>query len=329
VTPTELSRELERGKFHPVYYFYGEADFRIKEAERAVIRQFLPKSQLTINHDSLTATKSNFAEILTALAIFPMMGEKQTFTISDIQIFGAKDIEKLLSLMSPPDPNRLVILTSPSDKIPDKRSKTLPLLIEKTAAVEFKRLTGDMVEKRIISSLKEYKIIIEPPAISALIMLTGGDLGGLTGELDKLISYAGNGGVIKKDDILNICSDYQAFKIYELTNAVAEGNFDRAIEIIGTLLSQGEKPTGLLFMLGEHFIDLYLVKNNKPLPSRKKGTEWKFRNQDKRFNNASLEKIITLVAAADFDLRNNIKPENLVIEKLALNICKLCGKKGL
>ena len=37
VTPAELIKELEKGRFQPVYYFYGTEEYRIKEAEKAVV----------------------------------------------------------------------------------------------------------------------------------------------------------------------------------------------------------------------------------------------------------------------------------------------------
>jgi len=329
MTPIELNRELESDKFRPVYYFFGKADFRIKEAEKAVVRRFLPKSQLVTNHTSLSARKLDLGEILTALSIFPLIGEKQAFTISDIQSFSPAEIEKILSLLTPSDPNRIVILSSPSEKTPEKKTKTFALLVKKTAAVEFKRIPEVQSEKKILSILREQEIQIDPEALQALVILGGGDTGGLTEELNKLINYIGRGGRIRKEDISKVCSDYQAFEIHELTNAIVRGNLSQALEMAGMLLAQGGKASGLLYSIGEHFVDLYLLSNNKPLPPRKKGTEWKFRDQTRLFNNAQLEKSIELIASADFDLKNSIRPENLIIERLIINICYLRRKKAL
>lgn len=327
MTPLELNRELESDKFRPVYFFFGEADFRIKEAEKAIVRRFLPKSQLVTNHTSLSAHKLDLGEILTALSVFPLMGEKQAFTISDIQSLSPTEIEKILALLTPPDPNRIVIISSPSEKTPGKKTKMFSLLVERTASVEFKRIPEVQSEKKILSALREQEIQIDLEALKALAMLSGGDTGGLTEELNKLINYIGRGGSIRKEDISKVCSNYQAFETHELTNAIVNGNLSQALEMAGILLAKGEKASGLLFSIGEHFVDLYLLNNNKPLPPRKKGTEWKFKGQIRLFNNAQLEKSIDLIASADFDLKNSVKPENLIIEKLIINICHLRREK--
>ena len=320
VTPIELNKELESDKFRPVYYFFGEADFRIKEAEKAVIRRFLPKSQISTNHFALSAQRMDLAEILTSLSVFPLMGERQAFTISDIQALSAQEIEKVVALLTPADPNRIVIFSSPSNKMPNKKTKIYGTLVAKTTSVEFKRVPEDQSERKIISVLKENNIQIEPEALRSLTELGGGDLGGLGEELNKVINYVGKGGTIKREDIAAICSDYQSFKIHELINMIIKGEISRAIEISETLLSQGESGSAILYQLGEHFVDLYLLKNGKSLPGRKKGTEWKYKGQTQVLSNSQLEKAIRLIAGADFDLRNNVKPEKMIIERLILNI---------
>ncbi len=321
MTPSELVRELEKNEFQPVYYFYGSEDYRMKEAEKAIAARFLPKSLLKTNHTILSAAKQKLGDILSELSIFPMLGENQLFTITDIQILKPKDIEKILDLMTPPDPNRVIIMTTPSAKAPRKNSKALNLLAKKVSAVEFGRISGDMSSRKVRAMLNEKNIEIEPDAIQMLVTLGGGDMGGLIREVEKLIDYIGEAGIIRKEDVLAVCSDYQMFKIYELADQVATRNLDRALDIVNFLLRKGETPSGITFWLSEHFIDLYLVKNNKPLPVYKRKMSWKFNKQVNLFNNDQLESIIKQIAETDVALRSNIKPEQTIIEMLIFNIC--------
>ncbi len=321
MTPSELIRELEKGKFQPVYYFYGSEDYRMKEAEKTIANRFLPKSLLKTNHTILSASKQKLGDILSELSIFPMLGENQLFTITDIQTLRPKDIEKILDLMTPPDPNRIIIMTTPSAKAPRKNSKVLNLLAIKASAVEFGRISGDMSSRKIRAILNEKNIDIEPEAIKMLVTLGGGDMGGLIREVEKLIDYIGEAGIIRKEDVLAVCSDYQMFKIYELADQVANRNLDRALDIVNFLIRKGETPSGITFWLSEHFIDLYLVKNNKPLPAYKRKMSWKFNKQVDLFDNDQLESIIKQIAETDVDLRSNIKPEQTIVEKLIFNIC--------
>jgi len=321
MTPTELVRELDKSKFQPVYYFYGSEDYRMKEAEKAIAGRFLPKSLLKTNHTIMSAAKQKLGEILSELSVFPMLGENQLFSITDIQTLKPKDIEKILALMTPPDPNRVIIMSTPSAKLPRKNSKVLILLNKKATAVEFGRITDNMSANKIRAMLNEKKIEIDNDAIQMLVTLGGGNMGGLIREVEKLIDYVGEAGIIRKKDILAVCTDYQLFKIYELADQVATRNLDNAMEIVNSLLRKGETPAGITFWLSEHFIDLYLVKNNKPLAGYKKKMSWKFNKQVNLFNNDQLESIIKQIAETDLALRSNLKSNQTIIEKLIFNIC--------
>ncbi len=321
MTPSELSKELDKSKFRSVYYFYGSEDYRIKEAEKAIAARFLPKSLLKTNHTILSASKQKLGEILSELSVFPMLGDNQLFSITDIQALAPKDIEKILKLMTPPDPNRVIIMSTPSSKLPRKTSKVLTLLAKKATAVEFGRITGNMSTGKIRAMLNEKNIEIEPDALQMLVTLGGGNIGGLIREVEKLIDYIGEAGIIKEEDILAVCSDYQVFKIYELADQVATRNLDSALDIVNSLLRNGETPSGITFWLSEHFIDLYLVKNNKPLPVYKRNLSWKFNKQVNLFDNDELELIIKQIAETDVALRSNLKSDQTILEKLIFNIC--------
>ena len=321
MTPTELGRELEKNKFQPVYYFYGSEDYRIKEAEKVIAARFLPKSLLKTNHTILSAKKQKLGDILSELSIFPMLGENQLFSITNIESLKPKDIEKILSMMTPPDPNRVIIMSTPSSKLPRKTSKVLTLLAKKATAVEFGRISGDMSSRKIKAMLNEKDIEIDRDALQMLVTLGGGNMGGLIREVEKLIDYIGETGAIKEEDILAVCSDYQVFKIYELADQVATRNLDSALDIVNSLLRKGETPAGITFWLSEHFIDLYLVRNNKPLPAYKRKMSWKFNKQVNLFDNDELELIIKQIAETDVALRSNLKSNQTIIEKLIFNIC--------
>lgn len=328
MSPSELGKELEAGKFRPAYYFFGTEDYRIKEAEKALVARFLPKAQQMMNHTILSASKSNVEDILTELSMIPMLGKRQVFTITDIQSISQKQIETILSLLTPPDPNRIVIMTSPSSRTPRKTTKLFKFLDSNTSAVEFARLREQSSKGKIKSLLMSSNVEIESDALDVLAELGGGDLGGLIAEVNKLIDYIGEGGTIRKEDVLAVSSDYQGFKVYELADHAARGSFDKAMSVIDFLLRRGEKPSSLLFWMGEHFIGLYLTRNRKSPGPGKKDMSWKYKDQVGLFDNDRLEMIIKLIAEADFDLRTNTGQERLIIEKLIYNICSKSQKKA-
>ncbi len=321
VSPAELSKELASGVFRPVYYFYGTEDYRIKEAARTVVDRFIPKPQQTTNHTILSAGKSALKDILTELSVIPMLGEHQVFTINDIQTLSTDNIDAILSLLTPPDPNRVVIFISPSAKQPRKNSKIFKFLTSKTTPVEFPRLTQKSAHQKIERELKNHDIEIEPQALDILTELGGGDLGGITMEINKLIDFINGRKMVTREDVVAVTSDYQAYKVFELAECAAQGDFDKAISIIDFLLNRGEKSSGLLFWMSEHFIGLYLTQNRKPFGAEKKDISWKYRGQLNVYDNRQLERIIKLIAEADYQLRTGSGQDRLILERLIYHIC--------
>ena len=85
VTPAELNKEISGGKFRPVYFFFGSEEYRIKEAEKALVQKFLGIHARN-GHKSLAASRLKASDIFTELSIVPMLGDRQVF--SDIADLG-------------------------------------------------------------------------------------------------------------------------------------------------------------------------------------------------------------------------------------------------
>jgi len=325
VSPNELAKELEKGKFRPVYYFYGDEDFRIKEAEKALVKKFIPAPQRATNYTSLSAAKGKIEDILTELSVVPMLGERQLFTIHEIQALNQKDIERILAMITPHDPNRVVILVSPSSKTPRKTTKLFKFLTSETTPVQFPKLQARSAATKITRFFKDRDIDIDPQTASILVELVGGDMGGLTAELNKLLDYIGDKKKIEPEDIAKVSSDYQGYSIYELANYAAHGEIDKALNLIDYLLKRGERASALLFWMGEHFVGLYLTQNKKSPGGRDQS--WKYKGQIGKFDNKHLEQIIKDIAAADTELRSNTRQDRLILEKLIFSISTAPEKK--
>jgi len=329
VSPGELAKEIEAGKFRPVYYFYGSEDYRIKEAQKAVVAKFLPKSLQSTNVTNLSGAKNKLEDILNELAMIPMLGERQLFNITDIQSLSQVQIKNILSLIDSKDPSRVIIFSSPSAKIPRKNTKIFKYLGQETTAIEFAKLKGEAAARRINKMLADEKVTIDKDALDMITQLAGGDLGGMIAEAKKLIDFVGEGGHVGRDEVSMVSSDYQAFKVFELADVAAVGNYDKAMEIIDFLLRRGEKLSSLLFWMGEHFVGLYLAHNRKSSGPGKRDMSWKYNKQLNLFENEQLEEIIKEITKADFELKTSqVKPERLIIERLIFKICVEHQKKA-
>ncbi|MDF1544660.1 MAG: DNA polymerase III subunit delta [bacterium] len=326
-TPTSLFKLVSAGKFKPVYYFYGPEEYRLAEARKYLVKQFLPDLQVSTNYRKIDGKRTSVADLSAELSTLPMLGERQVFSISEIQSFKPKELQRIFQLLKPPDPSRLIIFSSPSSKVPKKSSAFFKAIAAVAEPVEFKKMTEQETAGQIRSRLAKENLSIEPEALSLLIGSVAGNRGALEQELGKLVSYkeaeeSEDNGKITSDDIRRVCSGYEIFNMFHLADRIVDGNPADVIKMLSGLISEGTHPTVLATLLQQHFTSLYLVKAGKSPLGNRGFLIQNFRRQAQHYSSDNLERIIISIAKLDSELRRSkIKPQ-VQLEILALELVR-------
>ena len=319
-SPQKLSAEIAKGEFKGLYYFYGTEDYRISEAVKYVASQFLPGRQVATNFRRLDGRKTKCADLVAELSVFPMLGERQVFAVADFQSYKPTEVDRVLKLLSPADPNRLVILSSPSARTPKWNSAFIKKVGAVAETIEFKKLDPQTAAAQVNRELAKAGLTIERDALALLVELLGGNRGALATEVAKLIDYKKAGETITPDDIRSLVGGYDAFEIFQLADEVLAGDKVRALRMIKRFLIEGSTPTGILFFLGQHLVSMYVVKGGRSLESNRRWLEGKFRTQAGRFSFEQLERAILLTAQTDADLRRRRSLPELELDQLLLQL---------
>ena len=325
-TPKKLLQDITAGKFKPVYYFYGTEDYRISEAVKFISHRFLPDMQFSTNFRKLNGKKIKSGDLLTELATIPMLGEKQVFVITDFQSFRPKEIQKILSILKPPDPNRIVMLSSPSSKSPRKKSVFLNTMNGEAETVEFNKLTRNETMVQIQTKLKKENIAINNDAKDLLADLLAGNRGAVETELSKLVNYKSNGETVDIEDVKNLTNGFEVFSVFELADFVIDGKTAKVLKMLRSLIAEGNAPVQLTSLLQQHFSTLYLVKNGKPPIGNRSFLIYKFKPQAAKYSNERLEQIIIEIAETDAKLRRFGMAPEMTLEVLAMS---LTGEHGV
>jgi DNA polymerase-3 subunit delta len=320
MSPQELVAAVSSGKFKPLYYFFGSEDYRIVEAEKYLAHHFLPDRQLAVNYTRLDGRRIKSADVLAALAVYPMLGERQVVAVSDFQTYKPAEIDRVLKMIQPPDPNRLVIFTSPSARLPKKGSAFLQKMAAAAEIVEFGRLSTDEVARIVSGKLSRAGLSIDHEALRSLTELLAGNRGALELEVDKLISFATGGTTVSRDDIERVSAGYEVQTVFQLADDVISGDKSKALTTVQRLLADGNSPTGLVFFLGQHFVTLYTVKQGKSPEAYQRWLLPKYRNQASRYTFRQLERILLAIARTDVSLRSETPNKSLVLERLMVGL---------
>lgn len=319
-TTADLLKEISAGKFRPVYYFYGSEDYRIIEAEKFIARQYLPDRQLQTNFHRIDGKKTPLSALITKLSSLPMLGERQIFAISQFQNYSPKEVERILQVLDPPPPDRVVILSSPASKAPKRSSKFFTKVSKIALPVEFKKLTLPETVKIIRTTLKKEKLHIEEEALSFLGELVAGNRGALEAEMQKLINFKQPGETITLDDVKQVTAGHEVFSVFEIADLVVSRRSSRLLKAMRSLLAHGTSPAAIATLLQQHFISLYLVKNNKPPLGKRGFLTQKFSAQARKYDNRRLEEIIIRIADAEAEIRQQRFTQEMALEILALSL---------
>lgn len=318
IPPQKLVTDVQAGKFRPAYYFFGTEDFRIAEAAKYLAHQFLPDRQIMTNFLRLDGRKTKCPDLIAELSVLPMLGERQVFSISDFQSYKPTEIDRVLKLVSQKDPTRIVLLTSPSQRAPKKKSALIKKISAVADVVEFNRLTRSQTAAQVKARLVSAKLEIDAEAMNLFTSLLDGNRGALVSEVDKLVSYMKPGETVTAADIEKVAAGHQTHSIFELADYVADGQSNQALGLVHRLLAEGSSATGLLYFLGQHFISLYLVRSGGHLEPYRRWLEPKFRSQANRFEPGRLEEIVIQIAETDSALRHKRVVPELMLDQLVL-----------
>lgn len=166
-----------------------------------------------------------------------------------------------------PTGHRLVITTDLVD-----RRKTLFKRIQETGLVvdctvprgetRADRLAQDTVMNAAVDeALARSGKRMAADARRRLLQWTGFDLRTLSGNLDKLIGYAGGRQTITDDDVTAVLQRTRKDPIFEFTNAIADRNLPAALFFTKSLLEDGLHPLQLLAAAANQIRRLLLAKD--------------------------------------------------------------------
>jgi len=149
-----------------------------------------------------------------------------------------------------PDGNCLILT---ADAV-DKRKKLYKTISEIGVILSFPSGKREAEKKGLLSEaardiLFERGKSVSPGALAALAKKTGFDIQASMEELEKLITYAGDRGLIDENDIKTLTGRKKEDSVFELTSALVERDPEKALLTLRNLLDQGVHHLMILTMI--------------------------------------------------------------------------------
>ena len=330
----QLKSDLSAKTPKNFYLFYGEEDYLRRYYLSALRRQLLDGLTDDFNFHRLTEENFTLQELSDSLEALPMMAERSLVLIEDVDLFALPEGErsKLAELLSELPEYCCLILTYEEFK-PDKRKKKLWEALEKNAVmVEFRYQSEHDLKQWINRHFKANQKLISPVLCTYLLERCGVSMTHLDGEIEKICAYSGAPEIVQADIDAVVEPTLEAV-VFDISDALAQRRFDRALECLHTAFQLREEPIYVLGAIGSQMRRLHAAK--VLLSEGKSGAELaelcgiapfaanKTVAQARRISDRFCEKAVLLCYETDYKLKSTYDDGERLLETLVFELAEV------
>jgi DNA polymerase-3 subunit delta len=152
------------------------------------------------------------------------------------------DGEEMIAYLEDPSPDAALILLASK---PDRRRTVWRRLMEGAEVVSAEPLKGRALRARVVERVRQRKLPLRDDGLEELLERVGQDLRRLMGELDKLEAF-GSTAPLSAENVAAVLGRGLAPPLYRLGDAFASRRGSETLEILQSLLEEGEVPLKVL-----------------------------------------------------------------------------------
>ena len=258
----QLKQDLKTGEYGRLYFFYGQEHYLRDYYLQKLQDKLLSGPAQEFNYHRFTQENMDLQQVSDAVDALPMMAQSSLVQIDDYDLskLSESDRERLTEILSdiPEYCTVVFVFDTVAFKV-DGRYKKLKEAMDKGLSVEFacqsQRDLNTWIRRRFRSHEKD----IDDRLCEHLTFLTGGTMTALAAEIEKIAAFS-SGNVITLQDITSVVIPVLDAEVFDLTGAVTEGDYEKALLKLRTLLQMQEDPIALLGAIGSQMRRLLYAK---------------------------------------------------------------------
>lgn len=248
---TELKDDLKNGR-RGIYLFEGDDAYFRSSAEKLVKSAFLQMPELNYSSfDGESIKGGGIEDITSALSVFPFMAECRIVKVTEFYPTDAEYEKYLKSTFENfPETSLLMIVNSKTKKgsCDLKRKKAV-------AYFDCNKSDRETVARWAYLTMKKAGLSSSVEACEAIADYCVNDMARVSREVEKLIEW-GKDGMLTKSDVDELVYKDADYRIYQMTGAVAKGDYSSFTEICKDLLTKGYDYNAIIASLVNYFKNL-------------------------------------------------------------------------
>ena len=236
-----LKKQIKSGEIGTRYLRVGEETYLRDYYLGQMKQKLLPAGMEEFNLHTINGKDFDVKTLGQLVDCLPMMSQRTLIVVNDYDIYKGDKDSLLAVLQDLPDYVCLVFVYDLIEYKADARTKLAGLLKEKGLVVAFNRQDqGDLVDW-IARRFRALDHDIGSEDARYLIFLCGDLMTTLISEIGKIGAYASHRRVTRAD-IDAVATPQLDAVVFQMTDAIADGDFDKAAAVLGDLLHMQEAP---------------------------------------------------------------------------------------
>lgn len=249
-----IEDELKRNQLSRFQLIYGEERYMVRYYKNMLIQK-LSQPDDEMNRTFFRDNSTEPSQIAEAAQVLPFFAEHRLLVVEDSGFFKtSSDMTDYMETF--PETTYIVFV----EREIDKRNRLFKWIGKNGCVTECVRQQEKMLKQWMAGYAKKAGKSISVKSVERLIERVGTDMEMLSNELEKCIGYVGDRTAIEVSDVDAISSGVTVSKLFDMIDAVALGEKDRALRLYDDLLANKESPMSILYMFSRHINILLQMK---------------------------------------------------------------------
>jgi len=303
----ELKRQLATGDLAPLYFVVGEEAPLRDDAVAAIRAAVLGPDDANVgafNSDVVYGDETEAAEILTLCGNLPMFATWRLVVVKEVGALGVREAERLLPYLEEPVESTCLVLTG--GKV-DGRVKFFQALKQAAVSVDCAPLDARALPAWVQDQAGALGLRLDEAARELLIEASGGALGVLCREMEKLAAYVAPNTRVTAADVEAVQGADTGGSVHDLIDALQRRDRVGSLRSLSKVLDAGEPPLRVLGFLAACWRNMW--RTRKFSEEMLRDFEL-FREIDSRLKGGG----------------GGRRKERLEMERLVLNLCRGAGR---
>ena len=321
-----IKEHIKTGSFKQYYLLYGSEEY-LKKLYRDKLKIALLPDGGDMNYSYYEGTGIDVRKVAEDAQTLPFFSERRLILIENSHLFkNQSDLSELISQI--PESTFVVFVETEIDK----RSKLFKLVRDHGTVSEMNGMDEQNLKLFVASLLEQEGKKITESSILYLLDRTGTDMLNICNEVEKIISYTIGREIVTTADIDAVVTAQVQGKIFQMIDAIAGKQSNKALMLYYDLLSVREKPMSILYLIIRHFNILMQSKNlqalgyNSSSISEKVGVPPfavnKYLTQAKNFNSKRLKDALEFGTDVEEQIKTGRMLEKIGVELFIITFSK-------